>query len=140
MNITEFPSQVAMDAGQFASMGNPITTDRMARSCVELLNRHLGLTAEQTARALDMEPELVKMLGQHADSVPVVVPSRCMPRIERLCAIQSMLLSCYSVASMVKWFHAALPGRTDTPISLISNDNENGLARVLQAAIGRASH
>ena len=47
---------------------------------------------------------------------------------------------CYTVASMVKWFHAALPGRTDTPLSLISNDNDNGLTRVLQAAIGRASH
>ena len=129
-----------MDAGQFGSMGSAVSTDRMARSCVELLNRHLGLTEEQTARVLDMAPELVRTLNRHADAVPVVIPGRSMPRIERLCAIQSMLLSCYTVASMIKWFHAVLPGRTDTPLSLISNDNDNGLARVLQAAIGRASH
>tara|TARA_B000000460_G_C21374832_1_gene331273 strand:- start:534 stop:725 length:192 start_codon:yes stop_codon:yes gene_type:complete len=63
-----------------------------------------------------------------------------MPKVERLCAIQSMLLSCYTVPSMVKWFHAVLPGRSDTPLSIISNDNHDGLSRVLQAAIGRASH
>jgi hypothetical protein len=87
-----------------------------------------------------MDPELVRTLNRTADGVPVVIPGRSMPRIERLCAIQSMLLSCYTLASMVKWFHAVLPGRSETPLSLISNDNENGLNRVLQAAIGRASH
>lgn len=140
MNITEIPSQVTMDAGQFASMGSPISTDRMARSCVELLTRHLGLTAEQAGEVLDMDPELVNTLRRQADGIPVIIPSRSMPRVERLCAIQSMLLSCYTVPSMVKWFHAALPGKAETPLALISNDNQDGLSRVLQAAIGRASH
>ena len=138
--MKESSSQAPMDAGQFATMGSMINTDRMARSCVELLTRHLGLTPEQTATVLDMDESLVAILARQNGTLPVIIPSRSMPRIERLCAIQSMLLSCYTLPSMVKWFHAALPGRADTPLSLISNDNENGLSRVLQAAMGRASN
>lgn len=128
--------------GQFAPMGSEsIDMGRMAASCVELLHRHLNMTAEDTARALGLTPDEVWLINRSgAATNPAVVPQRARPLIQKMCAIQSLLLSGYTFSSMMTWFKTKPASLSASPLDTLTLCGEEGVSRVLQAAMGRMTH
>ena len=134
--------QVHVHEGQFVPMGcETIDMGRMTASCVELLRQHLGMSAEEAGRVLNLDAGQINAIANAGKATnPASIPNAARPAVHKLCAIQSFLLSGYTIQSLVAWFESMVPGLNATPANTLKTMGSPGLDKVLQAAIGRASH
>jgi len=142
----QIPSENAFQGadihGQFDSMGSEsIDMGRMTASCVELLHRHLNMSTQDTGRILglsDDEVTLINRMGRNTP--PASIPSKARPLVQKMCAVQSLLLSAYSFGGMIDWFRATSPSLRSSPVDTLIKNGSEGVGKVLQATMGRMVH
>lgn len=128
--------------GQFDSMGSEsIDMGRMTASCVELLHRHLGMSAQDTGRILGLTNDEVMLINRMGRSTPPAsIPNKARPLVQKMCAVQSLLLSAYSFSGMIDWFRTATPSLRCSPVDTLVQNGSDGVGKVLQATMGRMVH
>lgn len=139
MDPNENSFQIHKIHGQFETMNTEaINMGRMAASCVELLHDHLGIKSERIAQLLNMPVETVNAITAMGSSTdPGMIPQSSQNAIHKLCAVQSLLLSGYTLSGMIKWFKSNLPMNSKSPVDILNSNDENAMSKVLQAAMGR---